>query len=518
MDMLHSGLPASTLPIAQPSPCIEHYLTEVEYNLANAVPFASSAHALTCLHKVYAHRLHLLSFKSSAANAVHTAIAERPSGNQDVLFENPALRAAVNCLLRDDKDMSYSRQEATLVLENLSAFLKHHTRSTVRDEGVLPLHPESFQDVVPDHDVRLWSATGSDSGTLLLSHIYAAHEQGRTHIRPALPEEIDVMQQAVKILFTVTPLISQSALRHVRLISLADVADKQARLPFTSFTVMDLPAALYLSPLALSSPLMAAEHLLHEALHVKWYDLRHTHSMMKKGYRVTASRTIDTPWNSPAFPDATTWQACRAVAAFHVYVYLTAFYGLVTESVSQGRLSPSYLGTHNLAGLLARSGQRASYLADAVESLVPELGAAGIRFVEWLRSCLARIGDFGNGSNEVLHWIELLESENAQLHRLQDIDNLPIGDDCFQIVKAQQALRYSIDPSMWDSATSVESGRSVSLHNLLQDSDATLACLRNLHTRQATITDDVRSKCHTMFSLSGQLVSQWTALKGLHHA
>jgi hypothetical protein len=160
-----------------------------------------------------------------------------------------------------------------------------------------------------------------------------------------------------------------------------------------------LSGTIFLNREMLANPWWVAEHLLHESLHQKLYDFRHTHSLLAEdlsadwqpGPGAAAVRAI---WNVGGASAANAWDTFRAIAAFHVYVHLAAFSVQVerrrTELARRFGAPPEGRGpaiTHRREAF-----ERAQFLGRRIKDACwQEMGPAGRLLVAWLGSVLGAI-------------------------------------------------------------------------------------------------------------------------------
>jgi len=80
-----------------------------------------------------------------------------------------------------------------------------------------------------------------------------------------------ITEEAIKLLGELPPHTTQSALEHVSILAWAEVYTNEARME--SGTVRTIPGMIFLSPDDITTPWQAAEAILHEAVHLKLFDL-----------------------------------------------------------------------------------------------------------------------------------------------------------------------------------------------------------------------------------------------------
>jgi hypothetical protein len=139
--------------------------------------------------------------------------------------------------------------------------------------------------------------------------------------------------------------------------------------------------------------------LLHESLHQKLYDFRHTHSLLAEdlsadwqpGAGAAAVRAI---WNVGGASAASAWDTFRSIAAFHVYVHLAAFSVQVERRRTElgRRFGALPEGTGPAMTNRREAFERAQFLGRRIKDACwQEMGPAGRLFVAWLGSVLGAI-------------------------------------------------------------------------------------------------------------------------------
>lgn len=196
-------------------------------------------------------------------------------------------------------------------------------------------------------------------------------------------EEIARLQAGAQLLEQLLPRLTPSVLGHAQLT--ACVPQTGVWKGKTSSSQFNLGGTIFLSR-SLGSPWWIAEHLLHEALHQKLYDLRHGHLLLELDYLREGAPSVWSPWNQRRLNDANHWEVPRVLAAFHVYVHL-ALLSLVIE-----QRAPELEGAYGVPrGItpIRKCLERAHYLGEKLrETCWEQLGIAGKRLVEWLISAL----------------------------------------------------------------------------------------------------------------------------------
>lgn len=196
--------------------------------------------------------------------------------------------------------------------------------------------------------------------------------EGPMRLRPATARELEALDRACSFLTDRMPEVFESALAHVDVIALTDVASPATTHMADSCSWVRFPATIFLTPLAFIDEVTTAELLLHEAVHHKHYELRRCRSILADGYEGTSAATVVAPWN-PA--PGNRWATDRAISAGHVYTYQTLLYALCADPPK----------AREAAG-------RARHLLDEALALGKrDLGADGVALVQWLADAVARM-------------------------------------------------------------------------------------------------------------------------------
>lgn len=197
-------------------------------------------------------------------------------------------------------------------------------------------------------------------------------------------DEFAIFEKGLRLLAELLPLSSRSALNHVQLITfMSPVGDWTGRMSASEYR---LSGTVFLNRYVLDHHWRAAEHILHEALHQQLYDFRQAHSLFSVNDDRVGMPTIHTPWNVPGNNQ---FDAFRAIAAFHVYTYLSLLSILAKRRAQE--LRDEYGEQSSQARMVAPHTclARARHLRDQIKvSLLGELGPAGQRLVQWYSSVL----------------------------------------------------------------------------------------------------------------------------------
>lgn len=357
----------------------------VQSEFAYNRPFGDAGYINEASFRRYRHRLGLLCSQVPEAAALNALLSERTVATEIQILSDPTVRIAINNLVISRDDPSGPREPWRAVLASASLCLLD------------PLDIPPLQRSCPQAQrlrPQLWVWTNerpNDAAAQIVRRAYDNQEHGHSVLVTPDARSRRTLEQAVQLLDELLPDLLESALAHVQLVAIVDRSADARPLTFDSFTVINMPGMIFLAQHALGTPWKAAEYILHEALHQKWYDLQHTHSMLRRGYRYALSPHVRSVWNRMTSDHAEQWPCCRAAAAFHVYVQLSLLF--VRMAQCERQLSVRYGAVVGPAPveLFRQACDRAAYLGEQLTSRANEFGEAGQFFIAWLRRQLSLI-------------------------------------------------------------------------------------------------------------------------------
>lgn len=210
--------------------------------------------------------------------------------------------------------------------------------------------------------------------------------RGLPPMRWATPkaEETKASDGGLELLSSVFMEVAKSSLDHVDLAFVLTAENPATGTEvFGSLSASWLSGVMFLSPRALSSPLSAAEFILHEATHCKLFNLYLTRNILRKGYTAERSAKVAPPWRSNP------WSMDRTLAAAHVYVHIAALYAALAESGYEDLVSQS-----DLPARARTYWHRADWLMRALDSRGrDELGQDGKDLCDWLGELVIRLDE-----------------------------------------------------------------------------------------------------------------------------
>jgi hypothetical protein len=217
-----------------------------------------------------------------------------------------------------------------------------------------------------------------------------------------------------RLLHELLPRLATSALSHVHIVVVVDVTSAPG---FSSLTHSRLPGIIFLSPNVLKNPWQAAEHLLHESMHVKFTDLEHTHSLLRADYDPAASPMVHAPWNRAPVG----WPVNRSLTVLHVYTCLALFFAVVTDRhTSLIERYGSLPSGPTPARRTRRSLDRAHYLHRYLVPNQDQLDTAGRLLVRWLGDVLRILDQSPPPEGASAHlYLDLYEREASTIRALR---------------------------------------------------------------------------------------------------
>jgi hypothetical protein len=242
--------------------------------------------------------------------------------------------------------------------------------------------------------------------------------------------EVAMLKRGADLLEVLLPACAQSVLSHVHLVVLVPHVGGWKRKG--SCSEFRISGTIFLNREMIRNPWWVAEHLLHEALHQKLYDFRHTHSLLAEDLSAEAPEpdkgvAIAAIWNLGGMNASTGWDTFRAIAAFHVYVHLALLCVQVDRRKTELHKHFGALpDAHSPATTGRREAfERAQYLGRRIKDACwQEMGPAGRLFVAWLRSILQAI-DPAPPPPDTRYLNLLLQRYMLEAHAIAARDALP---------------------------------------------------------------------------------------------
>ena len=380
--------------------------------LANSRPFGDPSYLDECTWTRYTSRLSMLKEHLPSSEPVLAALKTAGRQSKYRIIGDSTVRSAINRALAHFKLDSHDSAEQTgEILEIAARQLANHS--------ILPPLQLSVNDPQrlgpkPYHG-WIWTGDTQDGAcTRLFGELVKANlGPAGLSLKPAGAQAIHTLRRAAKLLDLLLPQLAASALDHVQMVALIDHTK-----PFLSVTNPNIPGVIFLSETVLTSPWKAAEYLLHEALHAKFLDTEHTHSLLRQGYQ-PADCAVRPPWRRPHSADPYLWPMNRILTVPHVYAALALLFQVIREKSPE--LVQEYGPVHekNLEFTIRQSLDRAEYLVYQLHLNQAQLGKAGVYFADWLSSVLKLLDHNPRPEGSYFHLLaDLYEREANVLGKL----------------------------------------------------------------------------------------------------
>lgn len=413
----------------------------VEEALADSQPFGDCGYIWrrVCLH--YRRRVEMLSEYSEHARRFLSVLDDTPLEHHRRLLGDPAVRVAIDCSLRSMKmgREPFSQDDLGMVFRIAATNID--TGATVPPLG------EGSDDYFRVYDGSwpwVWSEKRTHDDPLgdFFRRFFSQQHQGLVLSTPDARTRESLLA-GVRLLHTLHPQLCRSAMSHVHLVAIVD-AGPSAR--FTSLTNPCVPGTIVLSPSVLRTPWQAAEVLLHEALHVKFIDLEHTHSLLSEHYDVGGSPSIRPHWNRAHAGDVNEWPVNRSLTVLHVYTCLALFFSAVANRSASLEAEFGPLHGMDPAKQARRAFDRAHYLRHQLEQHKEHLGFAGQLFIRWLGDVLRSFDPSPPPEDVYVHLLlDLYEREASEFRAvIAYLEGDPLQDEQFWAESIRKVARREI--------------------------------------------------------------------------
>jgi hypothetical protein len=355
--------------------------------LASYRPFADGDYISAQFQQCYKRRLIKLSDAIPVAADIVDALDRADPYIADRVLGDTAIRAVIQQLRRlvvTGRESTYYGVPTDLCRELLE--VTGHFLLDPRGPGPLSLSLEHRLGSERHHP---WIWTDARSADDIFARTFRLlvrrHYDGELYTPNA--DEVEMLRQGASLLAELLPLSSRSILRHTHIVVTTPLTGPWKRMRSSSQYL--LGGTIFLSSKLLDNPWAVAEHLYHESIHQRLYDLRHCHTVLAQDSSLDpdlnppVSFDVQSLWN---YPD-NIWDTHRVLAAFHVYVHLALLCIVAEERAAE--LEDAY-GTKDDSMTPSRAAvERAHYLGEKLRSSCwQELGRAGQLLVQWLTSIL----------------------------------------------------------------------------------------------------------------------------------
>ncbi|MDF5758449.1 HEXXH motif-containing putative peptide modification protein [Spongiactinospora sp. TRM90649] len=420
----------------------------IEEELALARPFGSHDYIWQRVFLHYRYRLERLQEWSASATALLSALDGADDDVHRRILGDPAVRMVINDSLRQTK--TAGQPPGT----ELDAILTAAVANLRGDLKIPPLAEREQDLLLPQGAPGPWVWSGTRSGHDVSGDYFrravqrklGAMDMGLTLATPD-DHTRDTLAEGVRLLRVLCPTLAESALSHVHLIAVLDAAPSMG---FTSLTHNGVPGVIFLSPGVLKNPWLAAEYLLHEAMHDKFIDLLQTHSILRPGYTDETSPMIRPWWNRAHPGKPGDWPVERALTVAHVYSCLALFFTRVIDHSENLVRRYGPIQGPDPVKQARRAFDRARYLVLQLRRHPDQLGSAGRTFLRWLGEINAAFDPSPSAEGAHIHLVlDLYEREAAEIcRRIAQRSEDAASDDALWAGELGMAVRREIGDAL----------------------------------------------------------------------
>jgi hypothetical protein len=369
-------------------------LASSEAALASHEVFGHWRYIDGCTRAHYTRRVEMAAGHLPGAARLAAALHEATPRARYRVIGDAAVRHAIDAAVAHFK-LDIPEEHLDAVEEILSAAAQHLTGKRSLPSLLLASRRRARIGAAAHH-ARIWDQERADDAfDRCFRDLFGRHLKDNS-LRTTTDHEQQMLVQGTRLLETLLPKLARSVLPHAHLIALIE--------PFRgSVTNPNIPGVVFLSSAAVQTPWMAAEFLLHEALHLRFIDLEQTHSMLRAGYDEFDSPLVHPLWHRNRAASSQVWPTNRLLTVSHVYTSLALFFMVVERRRRDLEDAYGPVGIDPL--LFARQAMdRAHFLNHAIrQNVAAELGEAGELFVEWLEGIMARLDPAPPAAGSYIH-------------------------------------------------------------------------------------------------------------------
>lgn len=296
----------------------------------------------------------------------------------DPVLRNIVARLAVPLELGKE----FGRDAHEIAVELVRALDAYDGTGTFSDR--LALADVSYNDAAGEtHAVLLWE-TPAGGGRLAteFNTTLAARVPPTQFLGAFSSPQAATVRSALQLLCDTIPEVATSMLAHVQV--LCRLAPPDATGGILSSSFRDLSGIVFLSDVVLTSPLLVAEHILHEACHQRYGMISDAASVLCEGYDDAFGAKIVTPWHRSKLTSSV-WGVDKALTAAHVYLYLAYFFGVLSDARPAQMVESEGIQRRFFSKL-----ERCRFLLSALHATGrPQLGYAGNLMLDWMQQVAA---------------------------------------------------------------------------------------------------------------------------------
>ena len=371
-------------------------VAEIERAMAAERPFGDDVHILGLRRDYLTAQLADLAAGLPEAADLLGAMTRCPEAEHRRLLTETTLRSAIAHAHRQVLS-GVPRGRQRLRVADCAAIFSTAARYLERGGTGVPLHDGTSVRLGSDRRYGwIWTDEHPDD---IYGRAFRELIETRYRLQPSTPDAstVETLTTGARLLGELLPAVAPSALHHAH--TVACVPTPKAF--FGSSSRPDLGGVLFLRE-SLGSPWWVAEHLLHESIHLKLYDLFGADTLIAaEGQYV--ERPVLTPWNPSLLSGANRWHAWRVLAALHVYVHVALLSTVAERRAAE--LEDSYGPITDMLDA-RRAVARAHHLGAqlrAHQQCWDTLGPLGQQLAGWLRSLLDALDPDTDPAGGTLH-------------------------------------------------------------------------------------------------------------------
>ncbi len=311
-------------------------------------------------------------------------------GSLPHVVRDPVVRMATEAALQRLRTGQLRPPDALeQVLRHAAAFAQPDADRACAQSGV-PAQREEGCGLRAGPGGRIWVLGFPDSPGLLPGLLAKAcadnfiEQSGRTgELNPGTARTVELVNQACEVLAALLPVLGLEAIGHVTGLGMV-TADGDEGAMLSAAGGAPVPGIIVIRPGELERPWDAAGRILHEALHLKLFDISVCSALI-----ADLDTVVEVPWRPVR------WEIRRVLAACHVYAHMAVFHAAVRARGHRfaGRFGepPANPGVSSSGSdSYAHAQDRLRYLAGQLTGpLAGHLTPAGRRFVGWQLSAVA---------------------------------------------------------------------------------------------------------------------------------
>ncbi len=383
----------------------------VEQAMASAKPFGDDCDILDQMRDRVIQRLEQLAPDLPAAGELLDAVAHSPTSDHRRLLCETTLRSAIGDAHKHlTSGASGGLQllrltDCSAIMRTAAGYVEHGgTDTPLQDGSLVPLGPKP-------HHGWIWRDEHPDDtyGRALRKLVIE-----RYGVVPSTPDAggIEMLQSGARLLEELLPSLAPSALHHAHVVACVPAS----KIFIGSESRSDLPGMFFFRQ-SLGTPWWIAEHLLHESLHSKLYDLVAGYTLVPSDGG-TRSIPVVIPWRPSRLSGENRFRAQHVLTAFHVYVHLA-----LLSTVAESRASELEATYGPFSGMIEshRARARARYLGRQLHAQPlcwDDLGTIRRELADWLQSLLDMLDPAPPPDGSIVHlYLDLYRRETDQLEQ-----------------------------------------------------------------------------------------------------